>query len=129
MDEASVRSLAGEAMGSLPAAPVRFVLHFEMGSTELVPGDEAVFLEALEAIRSRGAVDVSVVGHSDTLGDNAYNDRLSLKRAVSIASRLEAKGVLPSVLEIASHGKGNPLVPTADQVAEPRNRRVEVTVR
>jgi outer membrane protein OmpA-like peptidoglycan-associated protein len=129
MDEASVRALAGAAMDALPDAPVRFILHFTKGSAEMTPESERVFREALDAIKARGAVDISVVGHSDTLGDKAYNDRLSLKRALAVASRLEGEGVPPSVLEIASHGKENPLVPTGDQVAEPRNRRVEVTVR
>lgn len=129
MDEASVKALAGAAAAALPEPPLRFILHFDKGSAALTPESEVLFREALDAIRARGAVDVSVVGHSDTLGDKAYNDRLSLKRAVAVASRLEAGGVLPSVLEIASHGKENPLVPTGDQVAEPRNRRVEVTVR
>jgi outer membrane protein OmpA-like peptidoglycan-associated protein len=46
-----------------------------------------------------------------------------------VAALLTAEGLNPSIFEIASHGKDNPLVPTGDQVPEPRNRRVEVTVR
>jgi outer membrane protein OmpA-like peptidoglycan-associated protein len=70
-----------------------------------------------------------VVGHTDTVGDKLYNYKLSLKRARALASLLVSKGVDRSILEITSHGKDNPLVPTGDQVSEPRNRRVEVTVR
>ena len=46
-----------------------------------------------------------------------------------MVSILQGKGIDPSVLDITSHGKDNPLVPTGDQVPEPRNRRVEITVR
>jgi outer membrane protein OmpA-like peptidoglycan-associated protein len=63
------------------------------------------------------------------VGDKSYNYRLSLMRAKAVAALLVAKGLDPSILEITSHGKDNPLVPTGDQVFEPRNRRVEVTVR
>jgi outer membrane protein OmpA-like peptidoglycan-associated protein len=52
-----------------------------------------------------------------------------LKRARAVASILLGEGVDPSVLDITSHGENNPLVPTGDQVPEPRNRRVEITVR
>jgi outer membrane protein OmpA-like peptidoglycan-associated protein len=74
-------------------------------------------------------VDISVVGHTDTVGDKRYNYQLSLKRAMTVSALLTAKGVAPSIIDTASHGKDNPLVPTGDQVPEPRNRRVEVTVR
>jgi len=46
-----------------------------------------------------------------------------------VASILFGEGVDSSMLDISSHGKDNPLVPTGDQVSEPRNRRVEITVR
>jgi outer membrane protein OmpA-like peptidoglycan-associated protein len=46
-----------------------------------------------------------------------------------VASILQGKGVDPSVLDITYHGEYSPLVPTGDQVPEPRNRRVEITVR
>ena len=54
---------------------------------------------------------------------------VGLRRAQAVAALLTKEGIDPSILEITSHGKDNPLVPTADQVFEPRNRRVEVTVR
>jgi outer membrane protein OmpA-like peptidoglycan-associated protein len=83
----------------------------------------------LETIRERAPVDISVVGHTDTVGKKEYNYGLSMKRAKAVASILVAKGIDPSVIDITSHGKDNPLVPTGDQVPEPRNRRVEITVR
>ena len=74
-------------------------------------------------------MDTSVVGHTDTAGSKEYNYRLSRRRAEAIARLLVAGGVAPDLLEITSHGKDNPVVPTGDNVSEPRNRRVEVTIR
>jgi outer membrane protein OmpA-like peptidoglycan-associated protein len=63
------------------------------------------------------------------VGTRRYNYLLSLERAQAVASFLIAERVDPSLLAIDSHGEDNPLVPTGDEVSEPRNRRVEVTVR
>jgi outer membrane protein OmpA-like peptidoglycan-associated protein len=83
----------------------------------------------LKRIKERTPVEIGVVGHTDTVGDKDYNYGLSLKRAKAVAALLAEKGVNPAILDITSHGKDNPLVPTGDQVYEPRNRRVEVTVK
>lgn len=129
MSDAEIRATVGPALDALPPPPEQFVFHFERDSSELDGESAATMREALRTVMERRAVDISVVGHTDTVGDKAYNDRLSLERARAVAKLLVAGGVDPSILEVASHGKDNPLVPTGDQVAEPRNRRVEVTVR
>jgi outer membrane protein OmpA-like peptidoglycan-associated protein len=124
-----VAAIAGPALAALPKPPARFILYFEHDSVDLTPKSQALLKKVLETIRDRSPVDISVVGHTDTVGKKEYNYALSLKRAVAVASILRRKGVDPSVLDITSHGKDNPLVPTGDQVREPRNRRVEITVR
>jgi outer membrane protein OmpA-like peptidoglycan-associated protein len=129
MPEREVLAFAGPALAALPKPPARFILYFEHDSVDLTPESQALLQKVLERIRARAPVDVSVVGHTDTVGKKEYNYALSLKRAVAVASILRGKGVDPSVLDITSHGKDNPLVPTGDQVSEPRNRRVEITVR
>jgi len=129
MSEKEVLATVGPALEALPKPPVSFLLYFKHDSTELTEESLAMVRDVVRTIRERPPVDISVVGHSDTIGDRPYNYRLSLKRAQAIAALLVAEGVDPSILEITSHGKDNPLVPTGDQVHEPRNRRVEVTVR
>jgi outer membrane protein OmpA-like peptidoglycan-associated protein len=129
MPEDEVRALVGPALSALPPPPIQFILYFRHDSSELTGSSRKEVNEILRAIRDRYPVDVSVVGHTDTMGDRRYNDRLSLRRARAVAALLTTAGVDPSTLDIASHGKDNPLVPTGDQVSEPRNRRVEVTVR
>jgi len=124
-----VRAIAGPALAALPNPPARFILYFKHDSAELTRESQALLQKVLETIRDRAPVDISVVGHTDTVGKKDYNYALSMKRANAVASILLGEGVDPSVLDITSHGKDNPLVPTGDQVPEPRNRRVEITVR
>jgi len=83
----------------------------------------------VEETGARRAVDVSVVGHTDRVGDEEYNLDLSTRRAGAVRDLLVSRGIDPSILHVASHGEENPLVPTEDEVSEPLNRRVEVTVR
>ncbi|MGE5698674.1 MAG: OmpA family protein [Deltaproteobacteria bacterium] len=129
MPEKEVTAAVGAALETLPKAPVRYILYFKHDSAELTAESRSRLKEVMRATRARAPVDVSVVGHTDTVGDKPYNYQLSLKRAKAVAAILAAEGLDPSILEIASHGKDNPLIPTGDQVSEPRNRRVEVTVR
>jgi outer membrane protein OmpA-like peptidoglycan-associated protein len=129
MPDREVHATAGPALAALPKPPARFILYFEHDSVNLTPESQSLLKKVLKAIRDRAPVDISVVGHTDTVGKKEYNYALSMKRARAVASILRGDGVNPSVLDITSHGKDNPLVPTGDQVPEPRNRRVEITVR
>lgn len=129
MPEKEVRAIVGPALAVLPKPPVRFILYFEHDSTDLTADSKALLPKMLRTILNRAPVDISVVGHTDTVGKDRYNSVLSLKRAKAVAAILVGKGIDSSILDITSHGKDNPLVPTGDQVPEPRNRRVEVTVR
>jgi outer membrane protein OmpA-like peptidoglycan-associated protein len=124
-----VQAIAGPALAALPKPPARFILYFEHDSADLTVESRALLPKVLRTIRARAPVDISVVGHTDTVGEKEYNYALSLKRARAVASILLGQGVDPSTLDITSHGKDNPLIPTGDQVPEPRNRRVEITVR
>jgi len=69
---------------------------------------------------------LTVTGHTDTVGSDAYNMRLSRRRAESVAARLEQDGIASSEIEIVAKGKRDLLVPTADGVREPQNRRVQI---
>jgi outer membrane protein OmpA-like peptidoglycan-associated protein len=124
-----VQAIAGPALAALPKPPLKFILYFEHDSADLTPASQALLKKVLRMIRDRAPVDISVVGHTDTVGWKGYNYTLSMERAKAVATILLGQGVDPSTLDIASHGKDNPLVPTGDQVTEPRNRRVEITVR
>ncbi|MBV9375975.1 MAG: OmpA family protein [Alphaproteobacteria bacterium] len=79
--------------------------------------------------KARPNADISVVGHADATGSDAYNQALSLRRAQIVRDGLVAAGAPSEVVEIGYHGPNNPLVPKPRGVPELRNRRVEVTIR
>lgn len=124
-----IAAVFGAALEAQPQPPRHYVLYFEHGSTELTAASRQELPAVLAAIRERASVDTSVVGHSDTAGEAQSNLDLSLRRATAVGALLVAAGVDPGVLDITSHGEADPLVPTGDNVSEPRNRRVEVVVR
>jgi peptidoglycan-associated lipoprotein len=83
----------------------------------------------LDRAKSRKNLDISVIGHTDTQGSADVNAALARERAETIAAELRKLGLQDAVIQVESHGERNLLVPTADEVAEPRNRRVEITLR
>jgi OOP family OmpA-OmpF porin len=129
LTEAEVERTFGPALAALPPAPVRFTLFYKFDSDELTDESSALLPRILEAVRQRPSPDVIIIGHTDTTGTAVNNSALGMKRAVAIRNRLIAEGLDGSFVEATSHGEADLLVPTADNVAEPRNRRVEITVR
>jgi len=117
-----------DALSIQPERPLHFLLYFEKGTT-LDPDSTKRLTDIVAAIRDRNSVYVSVIGHADTLGSVEYNRELSRQRAAEVKEQLVKMGVPAGVIETDSHGKENPLIPTADNVYEPKNRRVEVVVR
>jgi outer membrane protein OmpA-like peptidoglycan-associated protein len=128
LEETEIKRIFGEALAAQPAGPARFILYFKDDSEELTPESEVLLAEVFRTVRDRGALDISVIGHTDTIGTRDYNYQLSLRRARKVADLLVSKGVDRNILDIESHGEDNLLVKTGDQVREPRNRRVEITV-
>lgn len=112
---------------ALPAEVFR--LYFATSAARLSPESEHVVDEILAAVRRRPAPDVSIIGHTDTVGDDAANERLGLQRAQWVERMLGKRGLRAVEVTTTSHGEHDPLVPTPDATDEPRNRRVEVIVR
>lgn len=117
------------ARAAQPVLPEQFMLYFESGGADLTAESKALLSVILARARVRTAVDVSVIGHTDTLGRADVNEDLALKRAGAVAEQLQQAGLPNLVLTVESHGERNLLVATPDETAEPRNRRVEVTLR
>jgi outer membrane protein OmpA-like peptidoglycan-associated protein len=129
LSQAGVEQRFGPALRALPERPAHFVLYFRSDTTELTPESRALLPEALAEAARRPAADISVVGHTDRMAPADYNARLALRRARAIRDRLVGLGADPASIEVTSHGESNPLVPTPDGAREPRNRRVEITIR
>ncbi|MCX5819382.1 MAG: OmpA family protein [Deltaproteobacteria bacterium] len=95
----------------------------------LTDESQALIPAILDAAMNHPVPDVSVIGHTDTVGNTEANEKLGLQRAQSVAEIIKRAGLQVHDLTIASHGKRNLLVATPDNTPEPKNRRVEITVR
>lgn len=119
----------GAAMRARPAMPEQFLLYFETGGSELTAESKALLQRIVQTALNRTAVDMSVIGHSDTQGAAQANEALALQRATAIAEQLRGLGLANTTMVIESHGERNLLIATPDETPEPRNRRVEITLR
>lgn len=119
----------GAALEGLPAPQAEFTLYFDLGSDRLNAESEALLTAVLQAVQTRNSTDVSIIGHTDTTDSPQSNFALGLRRAEQVADVLRSRGLSPEFMTVESHGEGDLLVKTADGVKEPRNRRVEITVR
>ena len=119
----------GRALNASPVRPATFLLYFEAGGSKLTELSQADIPKILAEVGTRAAPDVSIIGHTDTTGNDEANLRLGLARAQLVAGMLSPAKLDADHLRIDSHGKKNMLVKTPDNTDEARNRRVEVTVR
>jgi outer membrane protein OmpA-like peptidoglycan-associated protein len=117
------------AIAAEPILPHHFRLYFILGSDELTPESKIAYRAVFDDTKQRPVYEIEVIGFTDTLGDLRYNQELSLARAAATRGALVRDGLDRRAISIAGRGKRDLLVPTADQTSEPRNRRVEITVR
>jgi OmpA-OmpF porin, OOP family len=129
MDSAYISRVFGAALAARPGPPAHFVLYFEGDSDRLTAESQTRLAEVARSVVERRALAVSIVGHTDTVGTREYNFQLGLRRARRVQEAIRTQPVDQSIVRVDSHGEADPLVKTGDNVAEPRNRRVEVTVR
>jgi outer membrane protein OmpA-like peptidoglycan-associated protein len=118
-----------QALAAQPARPLGYVLYFETGGNVLTPESQAALANIRKEIAERPASEVMVIGHTDRVGSVEGNDQLSMKRAEGLRDLLIESGVPADKLEAVGRGERDPLVPTDDEVDEPKNRRVEINVR
>ncbi len=123
------RRALGVLSAILPDGPEKFLLYFQAGKTVLQPESQKLLAQILRRIQERGSQDIAIVGHTDRLGSEALNEKLSLARAKVVSQYFSKSKIARDVMHLASHGELEPVVETADNVAEPKNRRVEVTIR
>jgi len=129
INHADTQLVFQDALRVHPLMPESFILYFQFNSNELTDESKKLIGNILAAIKKRESRDISVIGHTDRTGSDDYNRKLSLERAQLVYDILSSENVSTDDMTIIYHGEGNPLIPTADNIAEPRNRRVEVMVR
>jgi outer membrane protein OmpA-like peptidoglycan-associated protein len=129
VSEQEVRAVFGAALDAQPPPAASFILHFAFGTDQLTPESSRALSDVLTEVQRRPDPDVVITGHTDRVGGIAQNDALSLQRAERVRQSMIGLGLPADRVQAVGRGEREPLVPTEDEVAEPRNRRVEVTVR
>jgi iron complex outermembrane receptor protein len=107
-------------------APKSYLVFFDFNKSDLTPQAVSIVNQAAANAGPAKVTQLTVTGHTDTVGSDAYNLRLSRRRAESVAAQLEKDGIASSEIAIVAKGKRDLLVPTSDGVKEPQNRRVQI---
>lgn len=129
LDQDRVNRIFGPALAALPAPPKTYRLYFKNDSAELMPDSRAAFEQVFADVASRQSPELVVTGHTDTVGTVEDNDQLSLERAIAVSELFVQRGIPRTTISVAGRGARELAIPTGDNTREPRNRRVEVTVR
>lgn len=124
-----ISSSFGEIIKAMPKKPVSILLYFKHGSSDLTEESKEKLNDIPKLVEDRFPCDVNIIGHADRSGSDEVNIKVSLKRAEKIKSWFDEKKLKISKISVESYGENDPLVKTADGVAEPKNRRVEVMIR
>ena len=111
-----------------PMAPKEFIVFFGHNKSDLTPEAMDVVRQAAAAAKQYGSATITVIGHADRSGSTAYNEKLSLKRGNTVKNALVGEGVSAGAISVSGKGEGDPMVPTADGVREPQNRRVHINL-
>jgi OOP family OmpA-OmpF porin len=109
-----------------PRRPHQFIVFFGFNKSNLSAEAARVVHEAAEAAHQYGSAEIVVVGHTDTVGSNSYNMRLSLRRAGAVKAELVSDGIKRDMIETSGKGETELMVQTGDGVKEPQNRRATI---
>lgn len=111
----------------LNIAEALYLIFFDFDSSSVRFEAQGVVDTLVQEISGFNLSNINIVGHADTTGTDKYNQNLGLKRARNVRQALISRGVDPSIISVSSRGENEPLVPTADNVREPSNRRAVIT--
>jgi OOP family OmpA-OmpF porin len=107
-------------------APRQYLVFFDWNSAVLTTEAQNIVRTAAASAKQTGITRIQLTGHADRSGPDAYNVRLSQRRADAVKAELVKNGVSANEISTIAKGESEPLVPTADGVREPQNRRVQI---
>jgi opacity protein-like surface antigen len=110
-----------------PSVP-SYIVFFDFDRATLTAQAVTTIKQAAAAAKSGNKTRIGVTGHADRSGSDAYNMALSLRRANAVKDQLVREGIPATNIAVVGRGESPPLVPTADGVREPQNRRVEIVL-
>jgi len=121
--------VAAPSPAPVPAPARTYLVFFDWDRADLTTRAREIIGEAAQNARRVESTRIEVAGHADRSGTPQYNQRLSERRAQAVASELVSRGIGRNEISVTAFGESRPLVPTADGVREPQNRRVEIVLR
>lgn len=127
-DAATQQTRYQEVLNALPLPPLSFTVYFHLDTADLTAESQSVVNNMKAELGQRPAPEIQVIGHTDRLGSTEDNDALSRRRAQTVRDLLINTGISADQIETSARGEREPVVPTADEVAEPRNRRVVISI-
>jgi len=110
----------------MSAAPRQFIVFFGFNKYNLTSEAMRVISEAVVAARDTGSASLLITGHTDTVGSNQFNERLSMRRANAVKGEMVRQGIPTAAITTTGKGETELLVQTADGVKEPQNRRATI---
>jgi outer membrane protein OmpA-like peptidoglycan-associated protein len=130
---------AKELEQSIPGATVQRVgegiavtfasgILFPFNSTEILPDGRTNLQQLANSLEKYPNSDILIVGHTDSVGTDAYNQDLSQRRALAASSLLQTLGVPASRLHAVGKGESEPIQPNDTEAGRAQNRRVEVAI-
>jgi OmpA-OmpF porin, OOP family len=109
-----------------PPPEHNFTVFFDWDKANITPEGQQIIEAAAATFKSQPPAPVQVIGHTDTSGSAAYNQKLSVRRADAVAGSLTQAGVPQTAMTVTGVGQTDLRVPTPDGVREPQNRRTEI---
>ena len=114
-----------------PAPPPRYnfdlgMVHFRFDHADLTKGGQDTVKAYAETLKAHPEVNVDVIGHTDWIGTEAYNMKLSQARAETVRRLLVSLGVADSRIAVKWRGKSEPLMDNKTKAGRDMNRRVEI---
>lgn len=125
----SVQTMSLQQPPPAPPPPAKsWMVFFDTNSTTLSQQGATTVTEAANVAKSMPNARVAVTGYTDTDGNPAYNQQLSVRRANAVKNALMSNGIAPQAITVTGSGEGGLLIDTPDQTKNEKNRRVQIVV-
>ncbi len=129
MSKSEIDQRFAKALSAVPQKPISYLLYFQPHGMALTPASNNTLLLAIEMLKKRQHAMVDIIGHTDTIGSSKLNVVVSLKRAKYIKEIFKEKNLNLNALVAKGYGENDLQVATKDNVAEAKNRNVEIFIK
>jgi outer membrane protein OmpA-like peptidoglycan-associated protein len=105
-----------------------FIVFFDFDRSNITAQAQKTINDAVAAAKAGNSTRITLTGHTDRSGSEQYNQALSVRRGEAVKAAMIRGGIPANAIVVIGRGESQPLVPTADGVREPQNRRVEIVI-